>query len=77
MIRLNRLNGSEIVVNPELIEWMESNPDTTLTLATGSKIVVKNSMEQVIERVLEYRRQVAQAGKSPAESLLKSYRKEP
>lgn len=76
MIKLNRLNGFEIVVNAELIEWIESNPDTTLSLATGSKIIVRNSAEEVIRKVMEYRKALSSEGKSPAEILLKSYKKE-
>ena len=76
VIKLNRLNGFEIIINPELIEWIESNPDTTITLATGSKIVVKNSVQEVMDKIMEYRKALALAGKSPAENLLKSYTKE-
>ncbi len=76
MIKLKRLNGSEIVVNPELIEWVEANPDTTLTLATGTKIMVQEKVEAVIEKVMEYRRAMYASGKPPAELLLKNYKKE-
>ena len=76
VIRLNRLSGFEIIVNPELIEWIESNPDTTISLATGSKIVVKNSTEEVIQKVMDYRRAIMSSGKNSAEILLKSYSKE-
>ncbi len=76
MIKLNRLNGFEIVINPELIEWIEANPDTTITLATGTKIIVKNSMEVVIEKVMEYRKKLYAEGTRPAETLLKHFIKE-
>lgn len=76
VIRLSRLNGFEIIINPELIEWLEARPDTTVSLATGSKIVVKNSVEEVIDKIMEYRRALAQDGKSPAETLLKTYKRE-
>ena len=76
MIKLSRLNGSEIVVNPELIEWIESKPDTTLTLATGSTVIVKNSVEDVIQKVLEYRKILSASGKTPAETLLENYKRE-
>ena len=76
MIKLNRLNGFEIVVNAELIEWIESNPDTPLTLATGSKVIVRNSSDEVIAKIIEYRRTVNAQGKTPAETLLKTYKKE-
>ena len=76
MIRLNRLNGFEIVVNAELIEWIEANPDTTLTLATGTKVIVKNHIDQVIEKIMEYRKTLHASGQRPAETLLKTYKKE-
>ena len=76
MIKLNRLNGFEIVVNAELIEWIESNPDTTLTLATGSKVIVRNSADEVVAKVIEYRKKVNAEGKTPAGTLLKTYTKE-
>jgi len=73
---LLRLNGFEIVVNPELIEWVESTPDTTISLATGSKIIVKNTVEEVIEKIMAYRQKLIASGKNPAEVLLKTYKKE-
>ncbi len=76
MIKLNRLNGFEIVVNAELIEWIESNPDTTLTLATGTKVIVRNSADEVVAKVMEYRKALSASGVHPAGSLLKSYIKE-
>lgn len=76
MIKLKRLNGFEIVVNAELIEWIDAHPDTTISLATGSKIVVKESVDEIIEKVMEYRRLLASSGKNPAEILLKSYKRE-
>lgn len=76
MIRLTRLNGYEIVVNAELIEFVEAKPNTTLYMATGSKIVVRNSEEEVIEKIMEYRKQISAEGKSPVENLIKAYRKE-
>ena len=76
MIRLNRLNGFEIVVNAELIEWIESNPDTTITLATGSKVIVKNAVDEVLEKIMDYRKALHVSGQRPAETLLKTYQKE-
>ena len=76
MIKLNRLNGFEITINAELIEWIESNPDTTITLATGTKLIVKNSADEVIEKIMSYRIAIHGAGRPPAEALLKTYKKE-
>ncbi|MCB4757322.1 MAG: flagellar FlbD family protein [Elusimicrobia bacterium] len=58
MIHLKRLNGSDFVLNAELIEQIESTPDTVITLITGNNIVVLQSVNDVIEKVLEYRRRI-------------------
>ncbi|MBI4424544.1 MAG: flagellar FlbD family protein [Elusimicrobia bacterium] len=58
MIQLTRLNGGALMVNAELIETIEACPDTVLALATGNRIVVRESVAVVVERVIEYRRKV-------------------
>src|SRR5262245_34507457 len=59
MIRLHRLNGVEVVVNAELIECVEAHgQETVLALATGNKIIVKETMADVVSQALEYRRKV-------------------
>ena len=55
MIRLKRLNNSDIVVNAELIQYLEETPDTVITLTTGNKIVVRENAEEVIKRVIDYK----------------------
>lgn len=56
MIRLTRLNGEEVVVNAELIEMLEALPDTTITLTTGRKLVVRERIEEVIRRYVLFKR---------------------
>lgn len=73
MIRVTRLNGVAFVVNAELIEQIESAPDTVLTLTTGNNIIVRESIDEVERRVIAYkasievertaRRSTADAGK--------------
>lgn len=58
MISLTRLNHSEIYVNAELIEYVESTPDTVLTLTTGAKLLVEESAPEVVSRVIAYRQRV-------------------
>jgi uncharacterized protein YlzI (FlbEa/FlbD family) len=58
MIRLTRLNNQPLVVNSDLIKSVESLPDTVLTLVTGEKIVVLESSDEVLERVIEFRRKI-------------------
>jgi len=55
MIQLTRLNGIPIVLNSDLIKTAEASPDTMLTLINGEKIIVRESCEEVTERVLTYR----------------------
>ncbi len=55
MIWVTRLNGTEMVVNADLIETVESTPDTVLTLVDGKKYVVHESPRQVVERIRSYR----------------------
>lgn len=58
MIRLTRLNNRPLVVNSELIKFIENAPDTVITLVTGEKIVVLETSDEVISRIVEYRRRV-------------------
>ena len=51
MIQLTRLNGLPIVLNSDLIKTAESSPDTMLTLINGEKIIVRESCEDVTERI--------------------------
>jgi len=60
MIKVRKINGEELVINAELIETVEARPDTTISLATGNKIIVKDTVSEVVEKVLEYRRLVNQ-----------------
>ncbi len=58
MIRLTRLNNRPLAVNSDLIKFVESLPDTTLTLVTGEKVLVRERTEDVIRMVIEFRRSV-------------------
>jgi flagellar protein FlbD len=55
MIELTRLNGSPMVLNSDLIKTAESSPDTMLTLINGEKLIVREEIGEVTERVLAYR----------------------
>ncbi|HEY9856692.1 MAG TPA: flagellar FlbD family protein [Stenomitos sp.] len=56
MIKLTRLNGNEFVVNCDLIENVEAAPDTIVSLTTNQRYVVRESVDEVIERVAEFKR---------------------
>jgi flagellar protein FlbD len=58
MILIRRLNGEELVLNAELIESVEKCPDTLVTLTTGKKILVLNDKEDIMDKVIDYRRRV-------------------
>lgn len=54
MIKLTRLDGEPFVLNAELIRYVERRPDTFITLTSGDRIVVSESMDDVIERAVDY-----------------------
>lgn len=56
MIKLTKVDGREIVVNAEEIETVESSHDTTITLRSGRKIIVKETPEVISEQVIIYKR---------------------
>ena len=56
MITVTRLNGRKIVVNADLIKTIESNPDTTIKLTNGDTMLVKETMQQVVELAVDYGR---------------------
>jgi len=58
MIKLTLYNDSDIVVNADLIESVERTPDTLISLTTGKKVMVKESVEQVINEVVAFRRAI-------------------
>ena len=58
MIRLTRLNREPFYLNPDLIQEMETTPDTVLTLSSGTRIVVQELPERVIDEVIQYRRRI-------------------
>ena len=71
MIEVTRLNGTPMIVNSDLIKIAESSPDTMLTLIHGEKLIVRESCEEIVERVLQYRARllsaVAARGTSPGD----------
>jgi flagellar protein FlbD len=59
MIRLTRINRVPLVLNSDLIEHLEATPDTVIALTTGQKLVVMESADEVVRRVIEFRRSIA------------------
>lgn len=58
MIRLTRINHVPLVLNSDLIEHVEITPDTVIAMISGQKFVVLESAEEVIQRVIEFRRSI-------------------
>ncbi len=63
MIELHRLQNQKIIINADLIEFLESTPDTIVSTTTGKKIIVKESVQEVIDKVVEYKRLTSQVKK--------------
>ncbi|HUA20618.1 MAG TPA: flagellar FlbD family protein [Bryobacteraceae bacterium] len=66
MIRLTRLNHAPIVLNSDLIERIDVTPDTVITLTTGQILRVREAAEEVVERIVEFRRRIWAAPEEPA-----------
>jgi len=58
MIVLTKINNAQVALNCDMIQFIEETPDTVLTLASGDKVVVKERMVVIIEKIVEYRRRV-------------------
>lgn len=58
MIKLTRMDKREIVINSDLIESIESTPDTVISLTTGKKILVLETLDEVVEKVIKYRQEL-------------------
>jgi flagellar protein FlbD len=59
MIRLTRINRVPLVLNSDLIEHLEVTPDTVIAMTTGDKFMVLESADEVIQKVIEFRRSIA------------------
>jgi flagellar protein FlbD len=59
VIYVTRLDGSQLVVNADLIETVEHTADTVITLLDGKKLVVKTLVHEVVDRIVEYRQTIA------------------
>jgi len=59
MVPITRLDGREIVLNDEQILWLERTPDTVIVTSNGIRLLCKEPVEVIIERIIEFRRRVA------------------
>jgi flagellar protein FlbD len=58
MIALRRLNNQPIMINADLIESVEATPDTLVTLTSGNKLLVRDTMEEVQTKIIEFKRRI-------------------
>jgi flagellar protein FlbD len=72
MIALRKINGSEFILNADLIESIESTPDTMISLTSGKKYIVQNKVDDIVRKTIKYKQlsnqtlQVVQQKPSPA-----------
>jgi len=62
MIKISRLNGVEFYINPHQIEFMEETPDTIIKMFSGKKIVAKEAAEEILRRIIDYRKKIGLIG---------------
>jgi len=58
MVEVTRLNGESYYINPHQIEYIELNPDTTLTMLSGKRLIVVEDYQTLYKRIINYRRQI-------------------
>ena len=58
MIEVTRINGSKVLINPDLIEIVEETPDTVVAFTTGRKLIVKESRQEIKNLVKSYRKEI-------------------
>ena len=66
MIRVTRLNSSPLILNSDLVEHIETTPDTVITLTSGQSLRVRESADEVVQRIIEFRRSIYGPGSLPA-----------
>jgi flagellar protein FlbD len=75
MLKLTRLNNNTVAINPDHIGWVEAMPDTTLSLLNGEKIIVRETLDELIDAVIAYRRAVRMT--EPGNTALGTYEGDP
>jgi flagellar protein FlbD len=72
MIVLTKINKAPITVNADLIQYIEETPDTIITMTNNDKVVVQDSMEDIIQKIVHYRRLISGLIDSENERQLRS-----
>jgi len=60
MIKLTKFSGDLIYLNSCLIEFIEETPDTVITMTTGKKVIVREDVETIVARIIDYNRKISQ-----------------
>jgi flagellar protein FlbD len=68
MIRLTRINRVPLVINSDLIEHVEVTPDTVIAMTGGQKFMVMETADEVIQKVIDFRRAIQQRPLVPSET---------
>ncbi|MDD2421129.1 MAG: flagellar FlbD family protein [Heliobacteriaceae bacterium] len=71
MIQLTRMNRTPVVVNADLIEFLEATPDTIVSLTTGKRLVVLETVAEIVAMVIAYRRACQEVGATTESEILK------
>lgn len=58
MIPVTRLDGSEIVLNIDLVQWIEQTPDTVVSLTNGERVIVREKAGEIVQRAIAFRRAI-------------------
>jgi len=58
MVLLTKINNAQVTINCDMIQFIEETPDTVITLGNGDKVVVKDRMNEIIDKIVEYRRRI-------------------
>ncbi len=69
MIQLTRLNRTPVIVNADLIEHIDANPDTVVSLTTGQKFMVLESTAEIVSKFIAYRRSILNPNFAESEAL--------
>ncbi len=67
MIHVTRLNAAPLILNSDLIEHIDVTPDTVITLTTGQSLRVRESAEEVVRRIVQFRRSIQGSESAPAQ----------
>jgi flagellar protein FlbD len=77
LILLSRLGGPDFALNPDLIERAEATPDTVVTLVSGNKYVIRQSMDELIELICQNRAEVLAAAAALGDSVILGEHRKP